>query len=44
MPGPDSVAADASYSPMFPLAKGETPWRKIADGGATRVPFGDAIC
>ena len=41
MPGPDSVAADASYSPMFPLAKGETPWRKISDGGATRVPFGD---
>ena len=41
MPGPDSVAADAFYSPMFPLAKGETPWRKIADGGATRVPFGD---
>ncbi len=41
MPGPDSVAADATYSPMFPLAKGETPWRKIADGGAIRVPFGD---
>jgi fumarate hydratase class I len=41
MPGPDTIAADAAYSPMFPLAKGETPWRKIADGGATRVPFGD---
>ena len=41
MPGPDSIAADASYSPMFPLAKSETPWRKIADGGAVRVPFGD---
>ena len=42
MPGPDSAAADVAYSPMFPLAKGDTPWRKIADGGATRVPFGDA--
>src|SRR5687768_5025259 len=38
---PDSVAADAAYSPMFTLAKGETPWRRIADKGAERVPFGD---
>ena len=41
MPGPDTHAADASYSPMFPLAKGDTRWRKIADSGATKVPFGD---
>jgi fumarate hydratase, class I len=39
MPGPDTLAAD--YAPMFPLAKGETPWRKIADGGVERIPFGD---
>jgi fumarate hydratase class I len=38
---PDSVAADAGYAPMFKLAKGDTPWRKIADKGAERVPFGD---
>jgi fumarate hydratase class I len=41
MPGPDTHAADAAYSPMFPIAKGDTPWRKIADGGSTKVPFGD---
>ncbi len=38
---PDTVAADAAYSPMFPLAKGNTVWRKISDKGATKVPFGD---
>ncbi len=38
---PDTVAADAAYSPMFPLKKGDTVWRKISDKGAAKVPFGD---